>query len=73
MSLDDFSCGNWINGIPHMYRINLRYFEAMPMNLSEEINNFSAKNINVKQKFILSYGFATVGPSGICLKGTELL
>ena len=49
-SLENFLVG--INGIPDVYRINwILNFEAMPMKLSEEINNFSAENINVQQKY----------------------
>ena len=33
-----------------MYRINKSNFEAMLMKLSEKINNFSAKNVDVHKK-----------------------
>ena len=40
-----------INGIWDVYRINWKNFTVTPMKRSEEINNFSAENIDVEQKF----------------------
>ena len=49
-----------MNGIRDVYRNNSINFVAAGLKLSEKINNFSTKFIDVRQKFADGYGFVAV-------------